>query len=286
MPRRCRACGRRRARARRTASCRAACRALGPRGAPGRGCRRCRRRRRPRGGANLEVADDVAVRGRAARRVVGREHRAAHAHDGAILDDELVDAVPEPQGHQAGRLARADLRREGRDDAGAGAPRDVEARHRVAVPDRHAVAALGPADDGEEPQALLAQPGALLAGRELEVRLGPAAAPVSSSRSKPALPEPVLPRELERVVHADPSLFGRVDEEQPAERPPRLPAEVRLGLLVEDGDALAGVDQFGRGDEAGEARADDDGIELGVRGGEGAATGDSFVWGGGLAVGR
>ena len=46
-------------------------------------------------------------------------------------------------------------------------------------PSRAAVAALGPADDREEPvQPMLVQPGALLAGGEVDVRLGPAARPV------------------------------------------------------------------------------------------------------------
>jgi len=57
--------------------------------------------------------------------------------------------------------------------------------------------------------------------------------------------------------------MGRVDEEQPAERPVRLSAEARLGLLVDDHDALAGVDEFGGGDESRQARADDDRVGLG-----------------------
>ena len=62
------------------------------------------------------------------------------------------------------------------------------------------------------------------------------------------------------VVHAHPALLGGVDEEQPAERPARLTAEARLGLLLDDHDALAGVDELGGGDEAGEPSADDDGV--------------------------
>ena len=60
------------------------------------------------------------------------------------------------------------------------------------------------------------------------------------------------------------ALLGRVDQEDSAERPPGLAAEARLGLLVEDEDVLARVDQFGRGDESGEAGADDDRIRLAV----------------------
>ena len=47
-------------------------------------------------------------------------------------------------------------------------------------------------------------------------------------------------------------------------RPPndhqRLPAEARLGLLLEHDHALAGFDEFGGGDEPGEAGSDDDGV--------------------------
>ena len=50
-----------------------------------------------------------------------------------------------------GALAHA--RHERLDDAGPGAPGDVEARHRVAVLGGEVAAALGPADDGEPAQA-------------------------------------------------------------------------------------------------------------------------------------
>ena len=70
------------------------------------------------------------------------------------------------------------------DDAGTGAPDDVEARHRVAVAGGGVAAALGPADDREEADALLLEPGALLAGGELEVGLGPLARPVVLGRGR------------------------------------------------------------------------------------------------------
>jgi hypothetical protein len=53
-------------------------------------------------------------------------------------------------------------------------------------------------------------------------------------------------------------LLGRVDQENAAERPESLAAQRLLGLLIEDDDLPARVDQLGRGDEAGEPRPNDD----------------------------
>ena len=61
-----------------------------------------------------------------------------------------------------------------------------------------------------------------------------------------------------RVADAQPPLLGAVDQEQPAERPERLAAERRLGLLVDQDDAPAGVGQLGGGDQPGQPAADDD----------------------------
>src|SRR6185312_16153585 len=76
--------------------------------------------------------------------------------------------------------------------------------------------------------------------------------------------EPVLPRELERVLHAHEALLCGVDEEQPAERPPGLAAEVHGRFLLDDEHALARVHQLRGGDQSREAGTDDD--RIGVRG--------------------
>ena len=68
------------------------------------------------------------------------------------------------------RVRRVDERL---DDAGAGAPRDVEARNGVAVPVGAHAAALGPADRRDERDAELLEPRALLSGRPLDVRARP-----------------------------------------------------------------------------------------------------------------
>ena len=77
---------------------------------------------------------------RAARRRL--QHRAAHADRGAVLDDQLVDAMPvrEPDLRVAEQPAREDRRR-----SRARSPGDVEPRHRVAVSARVVATTLGPA---------------------------------------------------------------------------------------------------------------------------------------------
>ena len=70
---------------------------------------------------------------------------------------------------------------------------------------------------------------------------------------------------LERVLHAQAALLGAVDEEQPAEGPERLTAEVVRALLVQQGDGPPGSGELGGGDEAGEARPDDQDVGRGQR---------------------
>ena len=135
-------------------------------------------------GAQLEVADDLAGARRAASAPRRRQHGSAHADHGPALDDQVVDSVPVQRGDESGLHAGADPVDERLEDAGPGAPDDVEPGHRVAVPDRGVAAALGPADDGEEAHALPAQPGPLLAGGEVEVGLGPRLRPAGPRRGR------------------------------------------------------------------------------------------------------
>src|SRR5690606_27011856 len=94
--------------------------------------------------AVLEIGRNVSVARGTALRVVGGEHRSAHADDGAVLHDQLVDATAESERHQPLADAGAHSGDERFEYAGAGAPDDVEARHRVAVPGRGVAAALSP----------------------------------------------------------------------------------------------------------------------------------------------
>ena len=69
---------------------------------------------------------------------------------------------------------------------------------------------------------------------------------------------PVLQREVVTVLDAEPALFGAIDQKQSAERPESLATEALLAFLVDHDDAFAGIGDFGRGDKAGKARADND----------------------------
>jgi hypothetical protein len=124
-------------------------------------------------------------------------------------------------------------------------------------------AALGPADVRHESHAHAVQPRALLARGPVDVRLGPAPRPEVLVAVEARGPEPVLPRERVRVADPQPPLLRAVDQEQPAERPERLPPERRLRLLVDDDHAPAGVGQLGGRDQPGEAGPDDDRVGAG-----------------------
>ena len=190
------------------------------------------------------------------------EHRPADAGHRSVRHDQLVDAVPEAERDEAARdrLPHAALER--LDDAGSRPPREVEARHGVPVPRCRPVAALGPADDREDPMPHLAEPGALLAAREVDVRLRPALRPVILLAVEARAPEPVLPGELVGVADPQPPLLRRPDHEEAAERPERLPAERRLGLLLEQDDALPGVRELCRRDQPGKPRPDDHDVRV------------------------
>src|SRR6185312_6494368 len=115
----------------------------------------------------------------------------------------------------------------------------------------------------EEPDAALAQPRPLLTGGELDVGAGPPATPaVLVVPVEPRRALPVLPGQVDAVADAHPSLLRGADEEEAAERPERLTAEVDRRLLVDQQHPLAGGDQLGRGDQAGQAGPHDDDIAV------------------------
>ncbi len=220
-------------------------------------------------GGEFEVADAFTVGGGAARRVVVGEDGAAHPVRCSALDDQLVHTVAVVEGEQPvpGGLPR--VADEGFDHTGAGAPGDVEAGNGIAVPVRPEVAALGPADGRQQGDAMALQPGPLLAGGELDVGASPAHRPGVLVLQPVELraAAPVVPGEGEGVLDAEAALLGRVDEEEPAEGPERLAAEVGGVLLVDQGHAPAPAGEFVRRDQAGEARSDDDDVR--VHGGHG-----------------
>ena len=186
----------------------------------------------------------------------------ADAVDGAVGDRQGVDAMSEAQLDEPVALSLADRGDERLDQAWPGSPRDVEAGDGVALSICEPAAALGPADVGKEANPLLVQPRPLLARGPIDVRLCPAARPLVLGPVESGRAEPVLPGELARVLDPQAALLGAVDEEEPAERPERLPAEGLLRLLLDEDHALPGGGQLGGRDEPGKARADDDGVGL------------------------
>src|SRR5947209_14156343 len=87
------------------------------------------------------------------------------------------------------RLARAAFER--LDDAGAGAPGDVKARHRIAVAHRVIAAALGPTDHRKNTVAHRPQPVALFAGRKRDIGFRPTLWPMVVVAVEARGPHPV-----------------------------------------------------------------------------------------------
>jgi hypothetical protein len=142
---------------------------------------------------------------------------ATSSDDRAVLDDEFVDPVSKAQVDETAGGAIPNYFDERRDDAGASAPRDVESRHRIAGARGGVAAALGPADDGEEPDAVCAKPRSFLTSRELQVGLGPLARPIVFVAVEARGSGPVGAREFEAVMHAEAPLLGGVDQKDTAE---------------------------------------------------------------------
>ena len=197
---------------------------------------------------------------RAALRIARLEDVAAHAVDRAAGFRQRRDAMAKAERDEAAALRLAHAPHERLDHARPGAPGDVKARHRIAVPGREVTAAFGPADDRENFQALRAQPRPFLARREIHIGLGPAARPVILIAVEAGRAEPILQRKVARVAHAHAALLGRVDEEQPAERPEGLAAERAFRLLIENDDLPARVGQLSRGDQTRKPGADHNGV--------------------------
>ncbi len=215
-------------------------------------------------GLRLEckIADHGARAGMSALDRAGLQDLAVHAVDDPGRGGEATDAMAEAQRGEPLLLALAHAGDERGNDAGPGAPGDVEARHRVAVLGGRVAAALGPADDREPAQAPGVQPGALLGRGEGDIGLGPLAGPEVLLAVEAGRAQPVLQGKVVAIADAHAPLLGRVDEEQAAERPERLAAQRLLRLLIEQDHLAPGLDQLGRGDQPGKPAADDDGIRV------------------------
>ena len=197
-----------------------------------------------------------------------REHHAAHAGDTTVLGVDAVDAVAEGEPEATGGGVLAGTALEWRDDAGSGAPGEVEARHGVAVfvsfPScctlLGEVPAFSPADDGEPAHAHAVEPLAHRAGRELEVGLGPLPRPEVLRPIEPRGAEPVATGELDAVAHAHAPLLGSVDHEESAQAPERLRANALRPLLLDHDDMGPEIGCLRSGHEAGQTRTHDEHI--------------------------
>ena len=166
-------------------------------------------------------------------------------------------AMSEPHLRVSEQPAREDV-----DDRRARPPGDVEARHRVSVTARVVSAPLGPADSGEDLQPTLTEPAALLPRGKVDVGVRPLPRPVVLRPIETRGAKPVLQRQLVAVADAQPPLFGAVDEEQPAEGPECLTAEVVGVLLVNDQNSASPFDEFACRDQTGQSGPNDDDISI------------------------
>ena len=121
-----------------------------------------------------ELPDRGPRGGYPARQLTGFQDRSRDAYARRV-DLQRGHLVPRPDPHPTG--VQQGLR-ERLDHGRPGAPGDVEPWHRIAVTRRGVAATFGPLDQRKPPDAEIAQPAALLPGREVHVRLGPAARPV------------------------------------------------------------------------------------------------------------
>ncbi len=212
-------------------------------------------------GSEFEVGDDISRRRDTAWLGRRLQYAAPDSSDRAAFDDQLVDLVPvrEPDVRMVDEAAGKDL-----DDGRPGSPGDVETRHRIAVSLSAIAAPLSPAHQREDLQAPVAQPTALLAGREIDVGMSPLFGPIVLLSVERRGAQPILQGEFVAVADAEPTLLGTVDEEQPAEGPERLPAEVGAVFLLDDQYPFAAFDYLAGGYQAGQARPDHDHISLGI----------------------
>ncbi len=136
----------------------------------------------------------------------------------------------------------------------------MEAWNRIAMAIGQTAATLGPADNGKPAHTHAVQPFPLLTGSKIEIGLRPATRPVIFRAIKTGRTEPVLPRKVETVSHAHPTLFWAIDEKQAAKRPEGLSAQVLLTLLINHADAETSRGSLRCRNQPGKPRPDNDHI--------------------------
>ena len=160
------------------------------------------------------------------------------------------------------RLSRlAHAAHERLDHARPGAPGDVKARHRIAVAGRQIAAALGPADDRKNPQALLRAARRASRPRRNPHRPRPsgAASDPRRGRSRPSRASPAARDRGESRMRRR-RCSGESTKNNPPNDQNACPPSEPSRLLIENDDAPARIGEFGGGDEARKPRADHDGV--------------------------
>src|ERR1700741_1950076 len=124
-----------------------------------------------------EVADDFARTAFSPLDDIRLEDRPADAIDGAVLAQERIDPVAEFEGELAvpNSFARPPLER--LDNARTGAPRDGEARHRIALTQGIVPPALAPADPRKQSVTHGSQPGPFFPCRKADIGFRPTPRP-------------------------------------------------------------------------------------------------------------
>ena len=192
----------------------------------------------------------------------GFEHFTADPGHPPGRGHEFRGAVTEQERDPAGGLALKEFGEERCHQRRTGAPDNVEAGNRVAVPVRAVAAALGPLHEGEQSDSEGREPGAFLPGREVHVRLRPVPGVGVLGPVEGGGREPVGEGKLLAVTDAEPALFGRIDQEEAAEGPMGLAAHGGGRFLVQDHNAPPGGVGLRGGDEPGEPGADDNHVRL------------------------
>ncbi|MBP1885314.1 hypothetical protein J2Z50_003604 [Ensifer mexicanus] len=215
-----------------------------------------------RSGRDLKVTDDVAGAALSPRHRVRLEYRPARASHHTIGRHQFVHPVAKAKPQQAAAFRLPGESDKGFENGGTGAPGHVEARNRIAMAVGEPASAFGPADHREPAKPKRMQPGALLAGGEVEIGIGPEPRPMVFGPIESRRTHPVLPREIAMVANSHAPLLGTVDEEQSSKRPESLATEVLLPLLIENDHLAATGHSFGRRHEPGKARTDDQHITI------------------------
>ena len=123
------------------------------------------------------------------------------------------------------------------------------------------LAAFDPQNDRQPSDAELAQVVAPVGGGAFDEVLGPDRGP-NFAGAEFGEGFPVFERLFDIIGDLHAALLGAVDEEHAAERFERGAAKAGFALALEDGDALAGLEEFERGDDARDAAAHDRHVAL------------------------